>query len=1008
MLSRNARTFRFELKRGFRHYSSAPPKSKYPIGSKISGYVVDRVEQIPEFNMTAVELTHSFSGSKHLHIDRQDKNNVFGVVVKTNPPDNSGLPHMLEHTTLCGSQKYPIRDPFFKMLNRSLANFMNAMTGYDYTYFPFATTNKVDYNNLMDIYLDSVFHPLLKREDFSQEGWRLEHAIPQDKKSPLVFKGVVYNEMKGQISDPSYYFWIKFQQSIYPSLYNSGGNPPEIINSYYDDLLDFHERHYHPSNCWTYTYGSFPLEPSLEKIGDTIKTFGKRHRKLEVRKPIELEDIEKVEIAGPVDPMHPKEKQYKASLTWYTGTPNDNYESFLLKVLSTLLMDGHSSPMYQSLVEGGIGSDFSSNSGMDGMAAVNLFSIGLNGLTKKDSDQLEDHVLSCLKKVQAEGFPKNRVDAILHQLELGRKIESANFGLGLLSSIAPGLGDGVDPLVSLKWGEVLDRFRKEYAAQGSKLFQNLIEKYLVSKPYFKYVMRPDEKVPDRLAKQEQKTIKERESKMTTSDKEIIYKHGLDLQKLQKGKKENLSCLPTLHIDDINREGGYPRVREILKSGVPLQTRVSPKANGVTYFRALKTLSKSDIPYDLIKYLPLFSTCLTNLGTKTESISEIEDQVKLYTAGLGSGSFVHSSPLNPDEAYLKFSINSACLDKNVPKMLEIWQKLLLETNFRNIEKLQVLVKSLISDNLSAIVSSGHSFASSFAGSKLSSVGKLQESLSGIEQVRFLNHLGKVTENNELETEIVPKLEHIAELFLRAPKFKYGLTCSRKNEIASESSVLKFDDKFNASKPFTLDSYKLEKLNKSHTNGTFVEIPSQTNFASSVIRGDSYISEDAASLQLLSQMLTFTYLHKEIREQGGAYGGGAMYDALNGLFSFYSYRDPKPFESEQKFVESTKVLCDKIADKEITDQDLEQAKLTIFQKIDAPESVREEGLANFNYGVDDDMRQERREALLDCTIDNIKEVVGKYFTPSQTRSNAIIGSSGSNNPGTDQNNWLTEEL
>ena len=346
MFSRSTKTFRRDLSY-LRRFATSVPTGKYPIGSEIANYVVDRVQRVPEFNMTAVQLTHKTSGSKHLHIDRQDRNNVFGVVIKTNPPDDSGLPHMLEHTTLCGSDKYPVRDPFFKMLNRSLANFMNAMTGHDYTYFPFATTNRIDFENLMDVYLDSVFHPLLNHEDFRQEGWRLEHANPQYKNSPLKFKGVVYNEMKGQISDPAYYFWINFQQSIYPSLHNSGGNPTEIVNSYYDDLLDFHSRQYHPSNCWTYTYGSLPLETSLGKIDKAFATFGKRYRKMIVKNPLPLDECKSVEIPGPIDPMMSPEKQYKSSLTWYTGKPTDIYESFKMKILSTLLMDGHSSPLYK-------------------------------------------------------------------------------------------------------------------------------------------------------------------------------------------------------------------------------------------------------------------------------------------------------------------------------------------------------------------------------------------------------------------------------------------------------------------------------------------------------------------------------------------------------------------------------------------------------------------------------------------------------------------------------------
>lgn len=198
-------------------YAQAQAVRKYPVGGIFHGYEVRRILPVPELRLTAVDLVHSQTGAEHLHIDRDDKNNVFSIAFKTNPPDSTGVPHILEHTTLCGSVKYPVRDPFFKMLNKSLANFMNAMTGPDYTFFPFSTTNPQDFANLRGVYLDSTLNPLLKQEDFDQEGWRLEHKNITDPESNIVFKGVVYNEMKGQISNANYYFWSKFQQSIYPS-----------------------------------------------------------------------------------------------------------------------------------------------------------------------------------------------------------------------------------------------------------------------------------------------------------------------------------------------------------------------------------------------------------------------------------------------------------------------------------------------------------------------------------------------------------------------------------------------------------------------------------------------------------------------------------------------------------------------------------------------------------------------------------------------------------------------
>lgn len=220
-------------------------------GEKLHGFTLVRSKHVPELELTALHLQHDKTGADYLHIARDDSNNVFSIGFKTNPPDDTGVPHILEHTTLCGSNKYPIRDPFFKMLPRTLSNFMNAFTASDHTFYPFATTNAQDFKNLMSVYLDATLHPLLKQSDFTQEGWRIgpENPLAEDEASKkLVFKGVVYNEMKGQMSDAGYLYYIRFHDHIFPDINNSGGDPQKITDLTYEQLQKFHAEHYHPSS----------------------------------------------------------------------------------------------------------------------------------------------------------------------------------------------------------------------------------------------------------------------------------------------------------------------------------------------------------------------------------------------------------------------------------------------------------------------------------------------------------------------------------------------------------------------------------------------------------------------------------------------------------------------------------------------------------------------------------------------------------------------------------------
>ncbi|KAH3660022.1 hypothetical protein OGAPHI_007227 [Ogataea philodendri] len=954
---------------------------KYGPGQKIHGFEVLRTLPVPEFGLTAVDLVHERTGSKHLHIDRQDKNNVFSMVFKTNPPDSTGLPHILEHTTLCGSEKYPVRDPFFKMLNRSLSNFMNAMTGHDYTYYPFATTNKTDFYNLMDVYLDSTMNPLLTEDDFYQEGWRLENQQTNDKSSPLQFKGVVYNEMKGQMSDSGYWFWIKFQEAIYPSLNNSGGDPSKMTDLVYEDLVDFHSRFYHPSNGYTFTYGNLPLSGHLEKINEKYNRFGKRTRRMDVKEPIELAEHTSVRVAGPVDPMLPAEKQFKSSLTWYCGKPDDIYESFVMKMLSNLLMDGHSSPLYQDLIEAGIGSDFSINSGFDSMTDVNMFSIGLQGMSKEAADALPETIGTAIRKSLGAGFGKDKIDAMIHQYEIGRKVESASFGLNILNAVVPGWVNRVDPLEMLQWDSIIGRFKEDYAHKGDAMFKELGEKYLLSGAYFHYTMYPDQQLELEIQQEEEARLRQKVEKLNEDDKKVLFERGVKLLEKQ-SKQEDLTCLPSLSTSDINRDGDTVRIGQKSLGQTEIYTRVSPKTNGLTYFRSLKTLSSEQIPEELLKYLPLFTECLTNLGTKNKSMAQLEDEIKLYTGGISPSVFCHSSPESLDTAYLKFSLGGVALNSNFDKLLDLSYELLSETDFDNLDKLSVLVKSLTSDNLSSIISSGHSYARGYSSSQLVPSAKIQEVLGGIEQIQFLNELRRLDEQKRLG-EVSKILKQIRASILEGSNFQFGVTTDRLNASFQEQLVSRYSERIGNS--LHIVPYHTEASGLHENN--VIEVPSQVSFAAAATLGSAYMNQTGAALQVLAQLCTFKHLHGEIREKGGAYGGGATYDALNGVFAYYSFRDPNPGQSVAIFSKTIEAVAELIHTGKISEEDLGQAKLSIFQSVDCPQSVRSEGAAMFNYGIDDEMRQSRREWLLDCDLEGLLATASESF--KSPLSNTIVG-------------------
>ena len=962
-------------------YAQSKVLRKYPVGGIIHGYEIRRILPVPELKLTAVDLVHNQTGSEHLHIDRDDKNNVFSIAFKTNPPDATGVPHILEHTTLCGSEKYPVRDPFFKMLNRSLANFMNAMTAHDYTFYPFATTNKSDYENLRDVYMDATLNPLLKAEDFFQEGWRLEHNDLTDPKSDIGFKGVVYNEMKGQISNANYYFWIKFQESIYPSLNNSGGDPTKITDLKYEDLIDFHAKNYHPSNSRTFTYGNFALDDTLKFLDDSFSGYGKRSKNDNILLPVNIDKTIKIKEKGQIDPLLSGDRQVKSSITWACGSPDNYYETFLLGVLGNLLIEGHSSPFYKSLIESGIGSQYSVNTGMESTTAMNFFTIGAQGLSTVE--EFRSVVQNTIKEVLKSKFDNKKIEAILQQIELSKKDQKSDFGLQILYSIIPGWSSSRDPFENLLLDETLSRFREDWESQGNKLFVDLINKHILGKPYFEFTIEGSEDFTSIIEKEEASRLESKIAKLNEEDKDVIFKRGQLLQENQ-NRKEDHTCLPSLNISDI------PRVSDVYEVEIKPDTmnRITD-TNGITYITGKRNLDNV-IPQELYPYLPLFSDSLTHLGTSREDYSDIENSIKLFTGGISAHVDVTSDPISM-KPNLLFLFDGWALNSKTNHITEYWEKLLLNTDFKKHgDKLKVLIRSLVSSNTSSIADSGHSYARGFSGAHISVSKSIDETLSGISQVKFINRLSALLDDeNEFQEKIVNKLIEIQKLVINSNGMKYFITTdSSTQSLKVEEEIGKFNNKLPKTGDFVgMEASKFPKLeSKNGTYSTLIDFPFQVHYTSSCLSGISYTHKDGAPLQVLANMLTFKHLHREIREKGGAYGGGATYSALDGIFGFYSYRDPNPLNSLETFSKSGNYVMNHA---QWGQSDINEAKLTIFQQIDAPISRKSEGTTLFHSGVTDEMRQTRREQLLDVTLNDIQMVAEKYIG-NKSSVNTVIGS------------------
>lgn len=870
------------------------------------------------------------------------------------------------------------------MLPRTLSNYMNAFTASDHTFYPFATTNQQDFKNLLGVYLDATLRPLLKETDFTQEGWRVGPENPKaaevdgaekQEESPLVFKGVVYNEMKGQMSDAGYLFYIRFQDHIFPAINNSGGDPQKMTELTYEQLKNFHAKNYHPSNAKVFTYGDMPLADHLVEVNAQLSTFERAKDNLEIKTPIDLSNgPQSVTLPGPIDPMVDLSMQFKTSVTWMMGDSADIVEQFSLGMLSNLLSDGYGSPLYRNLIESGLGTEWSPNHGFDGSGRTAMFTVGVTGVTEGNVPKVKEAIHKTFQDARKNGFDVSKIDGYLHQLELQLKHKTAKFGMRLMQRVKPGWFQGIDPFESLAWDSTVTAF-KENMAKGGYL-ESLLEKYLLNDNTFTFTMTPSTtygeelvqeeatRLADKLARVEAQAGGKAEARAKLEKKEFEL-----LEEQAKTNTQDLSCLPTVYVKDIPREKEKKILRHSVVDNVKVQWREAA-TNGLTYFQAINVFE--NLPEELRAFFPLFSSAIMRLGTKDATMEQLEDLMNLKTGGLSASYNVSPSPLDFHATNEGLAFSGTALDRNVPDMFQLLRKLVLETNFDGPQaeaQIRQLLQSSADGAVNQIASSGHGYAMTFAQSGLTNHGRLREQISGLSQIKLVTSLAARPEAEGL-ADVISKLKAIQQLaFSGLSTFRTSIVCGSESASTNETHLRNFLStlpKTNSPTP-PAPTPQFTKNSK-----TFFPLPYQVYYGALSLPTVAYNSPSSAPLQILSQLLTHKHLLHEIREKGGAYGAGAYAKPLEGLFGFYSYRDPNPQNTLKVLSEAGKWAVDKA----FSQQDLDEAKISVFQSADAPKAVSEEGQAEFQCGITHEMMAERRERLLDVSRDQVREVAQKF--------------------------------
>uniref|UniRef100_A0ABI7Z3C6 Pitrilysin metalloproteinase 1 n=1 Tax=Felis catus TaxID=9685 RepID=A0ABI7Z3C6_FELCA len=889
--------------------------------AQFAGAAEGRVTDIPELSLTAVKLSHDSTGAKYLHLAREDTNNLFSVQFRTTPLDSTGVPHVLEHTVLCGSQKYPCRDPFFKMLNRSLSTFMNAFTASDYTLYPFSTQNPKDFQNLLSVYLDATFFPCLRELDFWQEGWRLEHENPRDPQTPLTFKGVVFNEMKGAFTDKERIFSQHLQNRLLPDhTYSviSGGHPLCIPDLTWEQLKQFHATHYHPSNARFFTYGNFPLEQHLRQIHEeALSKFEKIKPNTAVPTQKPWDKPREFQITcGPDALAADSSKQTTVGVGFLLPDITDTFEAFTLNLLSSLLISGPNSPFYKALIESGLGTDFSPDVGYNGSTREAYFSVGLQGVAEQDVQAVRDIIDRTIEEVLQKGFEDDQIEALLHKIEIQMKHQSVSFGLTLTSYVAPCWNHDGDPVELLKLGSQVARFR-QCLRENPEFLQEKVKRYFKNNPHkLTLSMKPDDKYFEKQTQKETEKLKQKIDCLSPKDKRQIYEKGLELQ-TQQSKPQDTSCLPALKVSDIEPTIPLTHLEVALAAGeTPVQYCAQP-TNGVVYFRAFCSLHT--LPEELRPYVPLFCSVLTKLGCGLLDYRQQAQQIELKTGGMAASPHVIPDGTHLDVYEQGVLFSSFCLDRNLPDMMQLWGEMFHRCSVNAMPQ--------------------------------------QMSLAEKEVEKFVQNVGR--------SKAEWKPGHLSVVEKPAPSGSSGST--------------------HISGPRVLRKLITDPTFKPHQMKTHFLLPFPVNHVGECVRTAPYTDPDHASLKVLARLMTAKFLHTEIREKGGAYGAGARL-GRDGMFTFYSYRDPHSTETLQSFAKAV----DWAKAGRFTQQDIDEAKLSVFASVDAPVPPSDRGLDHFLYGLSDELKQVHREQLFAVNHDSLVAVSDKYLGVGRgTRGLALLG-------------------
>jgi len=941
---------------------------------------------VEEIKSTAYMFLHEKSGAPLLYLANEDDNKVFCIAFRTPPTDSTGIAHIMEHAALCGSERFPSKEPFVDLLKSSLQTFLNAFTADDRTMYPVASRNDKDFTNLMTVYLDAVFFPNVKKipEILMQEGW---HYVVDPATGDLTYNGIVYNEMKGVYSSPQSVLYRTIQKSMYPdSTYanDSGGNPDSIPDLTQEQFVAFHDTYYHPSNSMIYLYGDGNIEEHLAFLhNEFLHRFDKLDVNARVIPQPPFTKPKDIAAEYSVDPGESTAEKTFLSMNYLLPTDLDNAQrSYGLDLLTYILVNSEAGPLRRALLDAGIGLDV--DAAFDSSILQPCFMITVHNSDPEKKEQFLEVLDTTLRKLVKEGIDRKIIEGAINRTEFTlREFQISGFPKGLAVNMQiletwSYLDNAVggDPLGHLRFEPILKNIRAEVE---NNFFENLIQEYLLNNPSRGFVMlKPQQGLEkensDRLAAK----LTEIKENKSPEQLEAIKKQKEVLLERQASpdKPEDVAKIPQLAISDVEREAEEIPFTKI-QSVMPM-INVDVDTNKIVYITVLFELTPWQENPAILSY---FASVLGRLDTENYSYADLSSEIDLHTGGIGTGLSVSSIYRESDKFNLHLVVRVKTTLPKLEKGLELVHEILTKTKFDDLARLKEIVQEHRVGLEQSLMASGHRFAQIRSASYFSKINKYRESTNGINHYKFLVSLEK---NFDTEGEALAQtLKEYAKGLFSIANGQILVTLPKEDFETVQPVLKNFETKFplqvHGAVAVEIPVFKPEQANEA------VVIPSRVQY---VVKSADFKQsgfEHTGKMLVLTNILRTGYLWNNVRVQGGAYGGGFSADQ-NGVFSLWSFRDPHL----RRTVDVYEGVADYLENLELSDEDLTKALIATIGSLDKPLTPSDKGsrvLGMLLSGLTQADIQRERDEVLSTTVEDLRKFA-PMFREGMNQNNICV--------------------